>query len=109
MIGNPRRHYISQRAKSFSELSLVPELRRAAHVVSHDVTRAERRSREMMRLRIADPEVMATLEKQHRRNERLHEVTERMLVEEHENSAMRALGARVRNRQTSRRRIEGQR
>lgn len=95
MIADTRRHYLYQRAKAMSDLSHVPELRRAAHAVATDLVRADRRGRELARLRIPEGELKDALTRQARRNERLLEVAENMLVNHDDGVRVRPARTRV--------------
>ncbi len=76
MVADPRGHYLRTRNAQVLSLSRVPDFRRAEHFLSEDLSKAERTSAMVGRLKIADPETKEIIGNETDRLHRLHVVLE---------------------------------
>jgi hypothetical protein len=61
MMENPQAHFITQRSRQLADLSDVPELRRAEHLLLNHLDKAVRTARLASRLRSSDAALVKTL------------------------------------------------
>ena len=67
MLENPHRHFIIQRSRQVSDLSDVPEPRRAEHFLLHHLDPAVRSARIASRLRFGDDAITKLIDETRRR------------------------------------------
>jgi hypothetical protein len=75
-LKDPRGHYLRQRAAQCQELSSIPDAVKAQHFLDKILTEADRKARQIAKLRISDERLSAALHKNLTRLDRLRAVLE---------------------------------
>lgn len=75
-IKNPKAHYLHQRSRQISELSGVPEKRRARHFLDTDLAEADRTARKAAKLKIGDDGLAEILARSSERLDKMRAVLE---------------------------------
>lgn len=76
MLADPRPHIARQRLRAMDELAAVPDSRRAKHYVDVDVRTAERKARDLSRLKTGMPSVDKALAQSRKHMDRMSKVYE---------------------------------
>jgi hypothetical protein len=76
MIKDPKAHFLTQRYKQITDLSNVPEGRRAEHFLNHHLAAADRTARQAAKLHTGDNAMAKVLQRASLRLDRMRSVLE---------------------------------